>query len=216
MFTGLVEEKGRIEKNGSGKITVKVSENFEVKVGDSVSVNGVCLTVTDIHGCVLGFDVMPETIKRSSLSQCNVADFVNLERAMLSDGRFGGHIVTGHIDGTGVITSVIKEGNSVCFNIECEFELLQTIVEKGSVALDGISLTVATVSEKGFCVYVIPHTLKQTTMMEKKTGSLINIETDILGKYIKKMFSNAPYLNNNKECKNENTLSLKDLEEMGF
>ena len=153
-------------------------------------------------------DVMAETVRRSSLKEASSGDSVNLERAMTADGRFGGHIVSGHIDGTGTITKLFREENAVWITISAKPELLKYIVEKGSVCLDGVSLTVASVSDADFKVSVIPHTGSETTLLRKKTGSTINIENDILAKYIEKIFS---FKSENKE-----TLTMDLLRELDY
>lgn len=192
MFTGIIEETGRLcevkKETLSAKIKIQCQKVLEgTKVGDSIAVNGICLTVTSLEKDGFRADVMAETMRRSSLSDLAVPGVVNLERAMAADGRFGGHIVSGHIDGTGTVTAIRQEENAVWFTIAAEPGLLRYIVEKGSVALDGISLTVASVTEKEFQVSVIPHTRKETSLAEKKVGSILNIECDIVGKYIEKL-----------------------------
>ena len=191
MFTGIVEEVGKILNSVPGRLTVKASRVLEgTKIGDSIAVNGVCLTVISKTSDSFTADVMPETLRRTNLGQ-SLGKNVNLERAMPCDGRFGGHIVSGHIDGTGTLESRRNEGNAVWFKINCSSELLTFIVEKGSVALDGISLTVAAVDNSSFSVSVIPHTGEETTIMQRQAGDKINIETDIVAKYVQKMLSHA-------------------------
>lgn len=205
MFTGIIEEIGTIEsiKKGGGafKITIKFSkvlglktgrEGFDVPEapvapGDSIAVNGICLTVTELTDSTFTADVMPETLSRTSLVDAKPGTRVDLERAMPAYGMFGGHIVSGHIDGTGKITAIKKDGNAVWYTIAADDNIMSFIVEKGSVAIDGISLTVAAVSGSSFSVSVIPHTIRETILPNKRTGSLVNIETDIIGKYVKKM-----------------------------
>ena len=192
MFTGLVEEIGIVNnislQGNSGTIAIKASVVTEgTKVGDSIAVNGVCLTVTSLSDDGFTADVMAETVRRSSLGSLKNGDRCNLERAMAADGRFGGHIVSGHIDGTGRVAKVVKEENAIWFTIEADKSLLDYIVEKGSVALDGISLTVAAVSNTDFKVSIIPHTQEATTLYLRKPGDIINIETDVIGKYVAKM-----------------------------
>ncbi len=156
-------------------------------IGDSIAVNGICLTVTSLSAESFTADVMPETLARTSLEGAKPGMVVNLERAMPAYGRFGGHIVSGHIDGTGKITEIRKEGNAVWYTIAADKEILGLIVEKGSIAIDGISLTVAKVTGSTFSVSIIPHTIEETILPEKKIGSVVNLETDIIGKYVKKM-----------------------------
>ncbi len=194
MFTGIIEETGELseikKETLSAKIKIRCQKVLDgTKIGDSIAVNGICLTVTSLAKDGFTADVMAETMRRSSLSELKVPGKVNLERAMAADGRFGGHIVSGHIDGTGRVTGIQQEENAVWYTIAAEPGLLRYIVEKGSVALDGISLTVAKVTEQDFQVSVIPHTRKETALSEKRAGSLINIECDVVGKYIEKLIS---------------------------
>ncbi|MBE6841956.1 MAG: riboflavin synthase [Ruminococcus sp.] len=197
MFTGIVEEIGKVLtiKKGSvsSRITfsaLKVLENTQP--GDSIAVNGVCLTATDISKGTFTADVMAETMRRSSLGTLSTGDSVNLERAMLCGGRFGGHIVSGHIDGTGTVTEFKREENAVWVTVKAENDLMKYIIEKGSVALDGISLTVAVVGNDFFKVSIIPHTASETTLLSKNAGDIINIECDIIGKYVEKLMSYQP------------------------
>ena len=197
MFTGIIEETGTIRSlslNGnSGSIRIEARKVLEkTQLGDSIAVNGVCLTVTSLTPREFTVDVMPETLRRSSLSRLGAGDQVNLERAMSADSRFGGHLVTGHIDGTGTIRSLRNEGNAVLITIAASPEVLSLIVEKGSIAVDGISLTVAGVSSDSFSVSVIPHTGSHTTLLKKQAGDTVNLENDIIGKYVKKFLSAAP------------------------
>ena len=192
MFTGIVEEMGKIRQillaGSSGKIQIEARKVLEgTKVGDSIAVNGVCLTVTSLSHDGFTADMMAETYRRSALGQQKVGDLVNLERAMAAGERFGGHIMSGHIDGTGVIEKLRREENAVWVTIRTKPAVLRLIVEKGSVGIDGISLTVASVSETGFQVSVIPHTGEETTFLKKKTGDLVNLENDIVGKYVEKL-----------------------------
>ena len=192
MFTGIIEEKGTVASvkkgNVSSRITFSASVVLEdIHEGDSIAVNGVCLTATAITGSTFTADVMAETMRRSSLGSLRPGDKVNMERAMLCGGRFGGHIVSGHIDGTGTVASLKREENAVWVRINADSSLLKYIVEKGSVALDGISLTVAEVDDRGFMVSIIPHTGSETTLLSKKLGDCINIECDMIGKYVEKL-----------------------------
>ena len=157
------------------------------KIGDSIAVNGVCLTVTALLPDGFTADVMPETLRRSSLGALQTGDGVNLERAMPADGRFGGHIVSGHIDGLGRVASFRREENAVWLSIAADPALLRLVVEKGSIAIDGVSLTVAAVSDAGFQVSIIPHTAKETILLQKKAGDGVNLETDIVGKYVARL-----------------------------
>ena len=217
IFTGIIEELGVVKSiaiNGaSGCITIKAKKVLEgTQLGDSIAVNGTCLTVTSINSDGFSSDVMAETVKRTSLSQVGKGDLVNLERAMILNGRFGGHIVSGHIDGTGTITKYTKEENAIWVTIKAPDEILDLIVEKGSICIDGISLTVATVSDQDFQVSIIPHTAKETTLIHKKVGSLVNLENDIVGKYIKKLMEN----NQEEQAKKASGLTMEMLEEYGL
>ncbi|MCR5603508.1 MAG: riboflavin synthase [Lachnospiraceae bacterium] len=192
MFTGIIEELGTIRDlrtaGSSGQIMIGAGKVLEgTEIGDSIAVNGVCLTVTQISSDGFTADVMPETMRRTSLSIVGRGDKVNLERAMAVDGRFGGHIVSGHIDGTGQIRDFKKEGNAVWVTITAGCDILKFIVEKGSIAIDGISLTVAEVTDSYFRVSVIPHTGSETTLLLKHVGDPVNLETDIVGKYVAKL-----------------------------
>ncbi len=191
MFTGIVEELGQVKalslRGNSGTLTVKAKKVLEgTKIGDSIAVNGVCLTVTNMKNSEFSADVMAETVRRSSLGSLQSGSYVNLERAMAANGRFGGHIVSGHIDGTGRIESMKREENAVWVTIACGEKILELIVEKGSICIDGISLTVAAVTDRSFSVSVIPHTGEETTLLKKKAGDPVNLENDIVGKYIQK------------------------------
>ena len=191
MFTGIIEEIGTVKEVRHGHRSAVVTISAEkvlpgTSIGDSIAVNGVCLTVIAMGDDSFSADATPETISRSSLGQMHRGSRVNLERAMAADGRFGGHIVMGHIDGTGKVSRVIKDDNSVLLSIEAAPDLMRYIVEKGSIAIDGISLTVAEVWESGFTVSVIPHTASATTIGWMVAGTTVNLETDIIGKYAEK------------------------------
>ncbi|WP_099467270.1 riboflavin synthase [Konateibacter massiliensis] len=191
MFTGIIEEVGKITdiKKGMKSIvlTIQAEEIFsDLHLGDSVAVNGVCLTVTGFTNHTFTADVMPETLNRSSLSALKQGSLVNLERAMPVNGRFGGHIVSGHIDGTGEIVRIEKEDNAIWYTVKAEPAIMRYIVEKGSVTIDGISLTVARAYTDCFQVSVIPHTAKATALSAKVVGDTVNLENDIIGKYIEK------------------------------
>lgn len=164
----------------------------DVQVGDSIAVNGVCLTVTSFAPDSFCADVMNETLERSSLASLRPGHVVNLERAMALGGRFGGHIVSGHIDGTGTITSVREDGNAVWYTIAASPDILALIVEKGSVAIDGISLTVARVGDADFAVSVIPHTRAVTSLAAKRAGDTVNVENDVIGKYVQRLLQGEP------------------------
>lgn len=192
MFTGIVEEMGTVARivRGSSRqrISIGCSKILEdIHIGDSIAVNGVCLTVVRFTDHGFSADVMNETFMRSSLGALKSGSPVDLERAMLAGGRFGGHIVSGHIDGTGVIKSIRLDANAVWFEIKAEEKILDGIVEKGSITIDGISLTVAEVGRDSFKVSIIPHTLKETALGYRKNGDTVNLENDVVGKYIKKL-----------------------------
>ena len=192
MFTGIIEELGKIRSVStvgvSGILSVHAKKVLEgTKIGDSIAVNGVCLTVTALQADGFTADVMAETVRRSNLGGLKKGMLVNLERAMAADGRFGGHIVSGHIDGTGVIRALHREENAVWVTIGAGPDIMALIVEKGSICIDGISLTVASVEKDSFQVSVIPHTGEETTLLTRTPGDQVNLEDDILGKYIQKL-----------------------------
>lgn len=192
MFTGIVEEIGTVlavQKGAKSSILTIGAKAVltDVSGGDSIAVNGVCLTVTSFSQSSFTADVMHETLDRSSLSSIRIGSKVNLERAMLANGRFGGHIVSGHIDGTGKIVEIKKDDNAVWYTIKTSEKVLRYIIEKGSIAIDGISLTVAKVEKDSFCVSIIPHTAKNTILFFKKVGDVVNLENDCIGKYVEKL-----------------------------
>ncbi len=194
MFTGIIEEIGTIKSINSTGISSQlcISANKileDTKIGDSIAVNGVCLTVTSIKSNLFTADVMAETLRRSNLGSLIPQSKVNLERAMPANGRFGGHIVSGHIDGTGTIVETKPEGNAVWIKINCSDNLLKYIIHKGSITIDGISLTVVKVTDSDFSVSIIPHTAANTTLLQKKSGDVVNLENDVVGKYIEKLLS---------------------------
>lgn len=192
MFTGIVEEKGTvasIKKNGQS-LTLRISASHvltDVSIGDSIAVNGVCLTVTSFSPSHFDADVMPETFQATTLKGLTTGSQVNLERAMAATSRFGGHIVSGHIDGVGTIRKREQTDNAVYFEIEADNRLLRYIVQKGSVAIDGTSLTVFSVTERTFKISIIPHTLQETVIGLKQVGDQVNVECDMIGKYVEKM-----------------------------
>ena len=221
MFTGIVEELGQVKalslRGNSGTLTVKAKKVLEgTKIGDSIAVNGVCLTVTNMKNNEFSADVMAETVRRSSLGALRDGSYVNLERAMAADGRFGGHIVSGHIDGTGVIRSMIQEENAVWVSIKTSQRILDLIVEKGSVCIDGISLTVAKVDDEGFQVSVIPHTGEETILLKKASGDLVNLENDIIGKYVEKLMGIGKKEESKLEHEKKTGITMEFLEEFGF
>lgn len=196
MFTGIVEEVGSVRTvlpgARAGKICIAARKVLEgIRVGDSIAVNGVCLTVVQLAEDSFTADVMPETLAKTNLSALKPGSAVDLERAMAANGRFGGHIVSGHIDGVGTIVEMRPEQNAVWVRIAASPQILGLIVEKGSIAIDGISLTVAGVSQGDFQVSVIPHTGQETILLGKKPGESVNLENDIVGKYVQKLLVNA-------------------------
>ncbi len=220
MFTGIIEEMGTVSSIAEGSlsavITIQASKVLEgSQTGDSIAVNGVCLTVTSIHGSFFTADVMAETLRKSSLGSLSKGSHVNLERAMPMNGRFGGHIVSGHIDGTGTVVSKVKEDNAVWVKINASQDILKYIVLKGSVAIDGTSLTVAGLDDSTFSVSVIPHTASETILLQKSTGDIVNLENDIIGKYIERLLS---FQNNNdyRDTGSSPALTVDFLLENGF
>jgi riboflavin synthase len=220
MFTGIIEEMGTVSSIAEGSlsavITIQASKVLEgSQTGDSIAVNGVCLTVTSIHGSFFTADVMAETLRKSSLGSLSKGSHVNLERAMPMNGRFGGHIVSGHIDGTGTVVSKVKEDNAVWVKINASQDILKYIVLKGSVAIDGTSLTVAGLDDSTFSVSVIPHTASETILLQKSTGDIVNLENDIIGKYIERLLS---FQNNNdyRDTCSSPALTVDFLLENGF
>ena len=190
MFTGIVEETGRVKSLTAGRLTIEAHEVLQdVKLGDSIAVNGVCLTVTEYGSDFFTADVMPETVRCTSFAQLKRGSLVNLERALLPNTRMGGHLVSGHIDGVGTIKSFKDEGNAVLMEITAAAAIMNLIVVKGSVALDGISLTVAALKDDSFTVSLIPHTRQVTSLRERKKGDIINIENDIIGKYVQRFMA---------------------------
>lgn len=194
MFTGLVEETGvirAVRRTGrSLHLTVGARKVLEgTRIGDSIAVNGVCLTVTALDEGAFTADVMPETYERTNLKLSPVGALVNLERTMALGDRFGGHIVQGHIDGTGTIVSLEREEIAVWVTVQAPSEILRYVVPKGSIAIDGISLTVVDVSGDRFRVSLIPHTFQVTNMSRKRPGDVVNLETDILAKYVERLLS---------------------------
>ncbi|MBN9648980.1 riboflavin synthase [Terrisporobacter glycolicus] len=215
MFTGIIEEIGIIKNvkkdNKSSIITIQGKKIFEdINIGDSISVNGVCLTVTTFSNEIFTADVMNETLGRSSLSSLQNGSYVNLERAMSASGRFGGHIVSGHIDGTGKIIKIKRDDNAIWYTVTVEDNLIKYIVEKGSIAIDGISLTVANVNNNSFSVSIIPHTSQETILSHRLVGDIVNIENDIIGKYVEKLITFK------KNKKDESNITMDFLINNGF
>ena len=189
MFTGIIEELGTVgqmdRRPDSIKLTIQARKVLEgTQLGDSIAVNGVCLTVTSMTDSSFTADVMHETMRRSSLSDTKSGSKVNLERAMQVGGRLGGHIVSGHIDGVGHIARIAADGIARVITISIPKDMEPFIVEKGSIAIDGISLTVVSVGNSQFSVSIIPHTMANTTLIDKHPGAVVNLETDVIGKYV--------------------------------
>lgn len=217
MFTGIIEEIGRVTntKNTGQSSVLTIEANHiltDVKLGDSIAVNGVCLTVTSFTSNAFTVDVMPETIKATSLRDVEPGSHVNLERAMAAGGRFGGHFVSGHVDGLGVIKEKREVANAVYYEIETESELIHYIIEKGSVTVDGTSLTVFGVTETSFLLSLIPHTLSETIIGRKGAGDIVNIECDMISKYISHFLSKQA----TQTIQKSSSLSAQFLEENGF
>lgn len=192
MFTGLIEEIGTVKAIAKGTRSAQITINAhkvleDVGLGDSISTNGVCLTVTDFDRSSFTVDVMPETMRRSNLKDLKNGSKVNLERALKLGDRLGGHIVSGHIDGVGFIRNTKEEDNATWVTIETADEILKYIIEKGSIAIDGTSLTVAYVDKDTFKVSIIPMTRDETTLLSKRIGEEVNLECDMVGKYIERL-----------------------------
>jgi riboflavin synthase len=188
MFTGLIEQVGRVASLSEGVLLLDVDPSWggDCGLGESVAVNGVCLTVV-ARGPVLRFDLSPETLRRTSLSRLRSGSLVNLERAMQAGGRFGGHIVQGHVDATGSLDSVRQEGNSQVLRFAYPGEYGKYLIEKGSVAVDGISLTVVAPDDRTFEVWIIPHTLEMTHLADLQPGDPVNLEFDLIAKYVERL-----------------------------
>ena len=217
MFTGIIEEIGSVISSsltgGSGELQIGAALILEgCKLGDSIAVNGVCLTVTRIAGHEIAFDVSVETLSRSNLGTLKKGDQVNLERALAADGRFGGHMVSGHIDGTGTLNNHCREGNSIIFTFSAPPAITHYLIEKGSIAIDGISLTIAALTGDSFSVAVIPHSLQQTTLGKKDIGARVNLESDLVAKYIEKLLQPE----NHNADKQTSALNLEMLKKHGF
>lgn len=185
MFTGIVEETGSVKTTTAGKLVIStVTVTRGMKLGDSVAVNGVCLTVTDFNADSFSVDIMPETLGITNLGRLRAGDRVNLERAVALGGQMGGHLVQGHIDGTGTVAAVTPEAGAILITVKAPAEIMRYTVRKGFIAVDGISLTVIDRDENSFRVSVVGYTQQQTTLGEKRAGDPVNLETDIIGKYV--------------------------------
>lgn len=216
MFTGIVEEIGMVDKifleKDSARIKISASKVLQgLKLGDSVSTNGVCLTVTKLDNKSFCADIMGETLRRSNFWELKKGNKVNLERALALGDRLGGHLVSGHIDGSGVIKNFTKDDNAIWITVEPNLNILKYIVFKGSIAIDGVSLTVAYIDEKFFKVCIVPHTQSETILINKKVGDSVNLECDMIGKYVEKFLCNKEEKNTNKK-----SIDINFLQQNGF
>lgn len=212
MFTGIIEDKGkvvRIQKDiDSSQLTIVTPKIVsDAKLGDSIAVNGVCLTITNLTSEEMTVDVMPETVKTTTIHTLKLGDIVNLERAMSANGRFGGHIVSGHVDGVGTIKSKRPVSNAVYIDIEVPKELIENCIPKGSITIDGTSLTLFQVTSNSVTISLIPHTYSETILGMKSVGDKVNIETDMLGKYV---------LHHLRKTDNTSNISMEFLKQNGF
>ncbi|HHW73666.1 MAG TPA: riboflavin synthase [Firmicutes bacterium] len=217
MFTGLVEEIGRLQRResfqGGLRLVISAGQILEdLAIGDSVAVNGVCLTVTELSSGRFAAAVAPETLRRSNLGQASPGDPLNLERALPLGGRLGGHFVSGHVDATGILAQRRTEGNAIVIYFTAPAELHRYLIPKGSIAVDGVSLTIAALDREGFSVSLIPHSAEKTTLGQKKRGDPVNLEVDMIGKYIERLL--APYLDGRR--KGGEKLTAEILKEYGF
>lgn len=211
MFTGIIEEVGRVVslKRGARSFTLKVEAQRVLEgtvVGDSIATNGVCLTVTEMGDGHFSCDVMPETVERTALSGLTTGSEVNLERALTLSTRLGGHLVAGHVDATGRVTDLRRDDTALWITISAPSEVMRYVVEKGSIAINGVSLTIARVSEQSFSVSLIPHTQGVTTLHTLRVGSVVNLESDMIVKYVEKLMGKSP----------SSGLTLDFLKEHGF
>ncbi len=220
MFTGIIEELGRLKQKegspqGGSALVIGASLVLEgLKIGDSIAVNGICLTATEFTRETFTAYVMPETLRKTGLDALTPGSHLNLERALALGGRLGGHMVSGHVDGTGTLTWRRPEGNALILNFKAAPELMRYVIPKGSIAVDGVSLTVAFIDENGFSVSLIPHSADQTTLGRKKPGDLVNLETDLIGKYVEKLLQ--PYTEKKEEKDRRNSITTAFLHQNGF
>ena len=192
MFTGIVEEVGRVKSADPGRLVIEASTVLEdAKIGDSICINGTCLTVTSLIDDTFAADVVPETLRRTNLGELSPGDPVNLERSLPANGRFGGHIVQGHIDATGSITGISPDGDAWLVTFEAPTSVMRYVVEKGFVAVDGTSLTVVKCDNISFVVTIIPHTRENTVFSGRKVGDTVNLEVDLVAKYVERLSSGA-------------------------
>ncbi len=221
MFTGIIEEMGILKKiqhgSDSARLNIEASEVLrDVRLGDSIAVNGICLTVVHFNGRFFDVDVMAETLRKTNLEDLKPGDRVNLERALRVGDRLGGHIVSGHIDGVGVITRQQREDIAVVTDIRAPAEVMKYVVKKGSVAIDGISLTVVDCTSDSFQVSLIPHTASLTSLGYKKTGDRVNLEADIIGKYVERLLGFKKDETGPAEAGSRSRLTMDYLAENGF
>ena len=204
MFTGLIEEIGTIKNINRAQKSIRISINAtkvleDAKIGDSIAVNGTCLTVVELAANWFTADVMPETVNKTVLATLTNGDKVNLERTLRVGDRLGGHIVSGHVDSVGTIISRTQDDNAIIFKIRADEATMRYVIKKGSIAIDGTSLTVVNCEVNWFSVSIIPHTLDMTVLGVKQVGATVNLETDIIGKYVEKLLATTPVENNSKK-----------------
>lgn len=208
MFTGIIEETGKIHSITSEKIIIECGIILEdSKIGDSIAVNGACLTISDLSDKSFTADISPETVRITSLGKLRAGDYVNLERAMLANGRFGGHIVSGHVDGLGKLLAIKPCKDFYELKVELNPQQEKYVVKKGSIAINGISLTIANIEKNIITLAIIPHTLKNTNLKFLEVGDIVNIEVDMIAKYIEKFLSTS---------NNKSKITLEYLQEHGF
>ncbi len=217
MFTGIVEEIGRMRVVKSGEKSARMTLEAhtvleEVSLGDSIAVNGVCLTVVSYDARAFTVDVSPETLRSTTLGELRPGDAVNLERALPARGRFGGHMVSGHVDGVGRVSTITREGNATVITFSAPPAILELSVPKGSIAVDGISLTINTLDASTFSVSIIPHTGERTTLLNRRPGDRVNLESDLIGKYVHRFLSRR----NQEGGGHDAGLSMDFLSEHGF
>jgi len=206
MFTGIVEEVGIVTAVQPGRLTISATEVVKgTKLGDSIAVNGACLTVANIGDNSFSVDIMLETLRRTNLGALLLGQGVNLERSLAADGRFGGHFVQGHVDGTGKIISMVPEGEALLMEVAAPPDIMRYLVEKGYIAVDGISLTIIRCNATSFAVSLVAYTQKHTTLGGKRVGEVVNLEVDIMAKYVERM-----------RVESKSGLSLEFLGEHGF
>jgi riboflavin synthase len=188
MFTGIVEEVGIVKSLQSGRLTIAATEAIKgTRLGDSIAINGACLTVTKICDNTFSVEVMPETLRRSSLGALLPGQGVNLERALAADGRFGGHFVQGHVDGTGKLISMMPDGEALLMKVAAPTDIMRYVVEKGFIAVDGVSLTITRCEATSFAVSLVAYTKKLTTLGGRRVGDVVNLEVDIMAKYLERL-----------------------------